>query len=259
MSAPNQNPDLEDSINVSETHSRLARDAAACVRENRINSNGTEPISLWLLGVCGIVAIIAGGILGGAGKVPGYSAMYREGYVRSSPPGVEDSGPEPKEALAAFMAKGSRIYSVKCTGCHGPDAKGDGANFPSLVGSSWVTGETDRFAMIILNGLVGPISSGKTYGGAGGMAAQGAGLSPEDLASVMTYVRNNFGNSTGDIVTVEMAKVAFDVSGTRSKVGQQMTLEELDAAHAKVLPGVSLDPKTMVDPLTLSPVALAAP
>jgi mono/diheme cytochrome c family protein len=259
MSAPNQNPDLEDSINVSETHSRLAREAAACVRENRIDRNGSEPISLWLLGACGIVAVIAGAILGGAGKIPGYSAMYREGYVRSSPPGAKDSGPEPKEALAAFMAKGSRIYSVKCTGCHGPDAKGDGANFPSLVGSAWATGETERFAMIILNGLVGPISTGKTYGGAGGMAAQGAGLSPEDLAGVMTYVRNNFGNSTGDVVTVEMAKAAFDISAARAKSGQQTTLEELNSEHLKALLGVNLDPKTLVDPLTLAPVVPAAP
>ncbi len=141
------------------------------------------------------------------------------------------------------MSRGSRIYSVKCNGCHGPDAKGDGANFPSLVGSEWATGETDRLAMIILNGLVGPISTGKTYGGAGGMAAQGAGLSPEDLAGIMTYVRNNFGNSTGDIVTVEMAKAAMGISAARAKAGQQVTAEELNAEHLKALPGEALDPK----------------
>lgn len=259
MSPPNHKPDLDDSINVSEAHARLTREAAACVRENRIVTNGSEPISLWLLGVCGIVAVIAGGILGGAGKISGYNAMFREGYVRTPPPGVEESGPQPKEALAAYMAKGSRIYSVKCNGCHGPDAKGDGANFPSLAGSEWVIGETDRFAMIILNGLVGPISTGKTYGGAGGMAAQGAGLSAEDLAGVMTYVRNNFGNSTGDVVTVEMANAALEISAARPKTGQQTTKEELDSAHAKALPGNPLDPKTLVDPLTLIPVASAAP
>jgi mono/diheme cytochrome c family protein len=258
MSSPNPKPDLEDSINVSQAHDRLVREAAACAREKRITDNGSEPISLWLIGVCGIVFLIAGGILGSAGDLFNYGAVFREGYVRTPPPGVEESGPVPKEALAAFMTRGSKIYSVKCNGCHGPDAKGDGANFPSLAGSAWVTGETDRLAMIILNGLVGPISTGKTYGGAGGMAAQGTGLSPEDLAGIMTYVRNNFGNSTGDVVTVEMAKAAMEISAARAKAGQQLTAEELTAEHLKNLPGEPLDPKSLVDPLTLKPVAAAA-
>ncbi len=259
MSLPNQNPDLEDSIQVTDAHGRVVREAAACARENRIAENGSEPVSLWLLAACGLCLLVAGGILGGAGKLFQYSALVREGYVRSKPPGEAESGPVPKEALAAYMAKGARIYSAKCNGCHMSDAKGDGANFPSLVGSEWVKGDTQRLAMIILNGLQGPMSTGKTYGGAGGMAAQGAGLSPEDLAGIMTYVRNNFGNSTGDIVTVEMAKAAFDISSKRAKAGQQTHADELAAEHSKALPGEALDPKSLVDPVTLLPVAGAAP
>ncbi len=259
MSPPTQKPDLEDSINVTEVHGRVAREAAAAAREKRIASNGSEPISLWVLSACGVVLLIAGGILGGAGKLFNYTAVFQEGYVRTPPPGAVETGPQPKEALAAFMTRGSKIYSVKCNGCHGADAKGDGANFPSLVGSAWVNGETERFAMIILNGLQGPMSTGKTYGGAGGMAAQGAGLSPEDLAGIMTYVRNNFGNSTGDVVTVEMAKAAMEISDKRAKAGQQVTAEELTADHLKALPGDALDPKSMVDPITLAPVAEATP
>jgi mono/diheme cytochrome c family protein len=253
------NPDLDDSINVTEVHGRLAREAAACAREKRISANGSEPVSLWLLAACGVVALIAGGILGNAGNVFSYKTVFRPGYERTPPPGVIETGPVPKEALAAYMTRGSKIYSVKCNGCHMSDAKGDGANFPTLVGSTWVTGETERLAMIILNGLNGPISTGKTYGGAAGMAAQGAGLSPEDLAGVMTYVRNNFGNSTGDVVTVEMAKAAMDISAKRAKAGQQVNAEELAAQHVKNLPGDPLDPKAMVDPITLAPVAATGP
>lgn len=257
MSLPNQKPDLEDSINVTEAHGRVVREAAACAREKRIADNGTEPISLWVLAACGFVAVIAGGILGGASDWFSYATIFRGGYVRTPPPGVAEEGPKPKEALAAYMTRGAKIYSAKCNGCHGPDAKGDGANFPSLAGSKWATGETQRFAMIVLNGLQGPISTGKAYGA--GMAPQGAGLSPEDLAGVMTYVRNNFGNSTGDVVTAEMAKAAMEISGARSKAGQQVTGAELDADHVKALPGTPLDPKTLVDPITLVPVAGAKP
>ena len=259
MSEQNTKPDLDESINVGAAHDRLVREAAAAAREKRIADSGSEPISLWLIATCGVVFLVAGGILGGAGHLFNYGAVFKEGYVRTPPEGAGDTGPKPKDALAAYMTRGSKIYSVKCNGCHGSDAKGDGANFPSLVGSAWVTGETDRLAMIIINGLAGPMSTGKTYGGAGGMAAQGGGLSPEDLAGVMTFVRNNFGNTTGDVVTVEMAKAAMEISAKRAKAGQQMSAAELTADHAKNLPGTPLDPATMVDPITLAPVEAAAP
>lgn len=258
MSLPNQKPDLEDSINVTEAHGRVIREAAACAREKRIADNGSEPISLWLIVACGLVVATAGGVLGSVTGGFSYSTIFREGYVRTPAPGAGDDGPKAKEALAAYSAKGAKIYSAKCNGCHGSDAKGDGANFPSLVGSKWVMGETERFAMVILNGLQGPTSSGKTYG-AGVMPAQGAGLTPEDLAGIMTYVRNNFGNAKGDVVTAEMAKAAMELSEKRAKAGQPVTGAELDADHLKDLPGTPMDPKQMVDPITLAPVTAAKP
>lgn len=256
MSSSQQKPDLEDSINVSEAHARVEREAAAAAREKPLSDQGTEPIALWVLAACGIVAVVAGGILGAGGNLFAYDQTFAVNYVRDKAPGEEASGPKPKPALDAYMARGAKIYSVKCNGCHQPDAKG-GGTFPSLVGSEWVLGHTDRFAMIVLNGLQGPTSTGKTY--PGGMPAQGLGLSAEDLAGILTYVRNNFGNTKGDIVTVEMAKAAIEISGKRAKAGQQVSGEELAADHAKDLPGAPLDPKTLVNPLTLEPVAAGAP
>ena len=250
MSLPNQTPDLEDSIDVTEAHGRVVREAAACAREKRIVDNGIEPISLWAFVACGVVLLIAGGILGSGGRLFSYGKVFREGYVRTPAPGAGDTGPVPKEALAAYMAKGSKIYSAKCNGCHGSDAKGNGSTFPSLVGSTWVTGETERFAMIILNGLEGPVSDGKTYGI---MPPQGIGMAAEDLAGIMTYVRNNFGNSTGDVVTIDMAKAALGISAARKNAGKSVISAELTADHVKALPGDVLDPKTLLDPITLAP------
>lgn len=250
MSLSNQKPDLDDSINVTEAHGRVVREAAACARENRIVDNGIAPISLWAFVACGVVLIIAGGILGGAGDLFAYGSTFREGYVRAPAEGAEDTGPVPKEALAAYMAKGAKIYTAKCNGCHGSDAKGNGSTFPSLVGSTSVIGETERFAMIILNGLEGPVSDGKTYGV---MPPQGIGMQPEDLAGIMTYVRNNFGNSKGDVVTAEMAKAAIEISAARKNAGKSVTTAELTADHVKDLPGEKLDPKALLDPITLAP------
>jgi mono/diheme cytochrome c family protein len=251
MSQPNQKPDLDDSINVTEAHRSAVRDAAACAREKRIVDNGIAPISLWALVACGIVLLIAGGILGDAGRWFSYGTLFREKYVRTPAGGAEDTGPVPKEALAAYMAKGAKIYSAKCNGCHGSDAKGNGSTYPSLVASTWVVGETQRLAMIILNGLNGPVSDGKSYGL---MPAQGIGMTPEDLAGIMTYVRNNFGNSKGDVITTDMAKAALEISAARKNAGNSSTAEELAAYHDKKLPGEMLDPKTLLDPITLAPV-----
>jgi mono/diheme cytochrome c family protein len=256
MSSSNSKPDLDDSINVTEAHGRLVREAAAAVRENRIADNGVEPITLWVLAACGVVLLVAGGILNVHGNLFSYNSTFPEGYQRKPVPGTENSGPETKEALAAYMDKGKKIYTSKCNGCHGAGAQGDGANFPSLVGSAWALGETERFSMIILNGLQGPTSTGKDFPG-GGMPSQAAGMSPEDLAGIMTYVRNNFGNTKGDIVTVEMAKAAMEISAARAKAGLQVTGAELTSDHVKNLSGQAIDPKTPVDPKTLLPVAPA--
>ncbi|NJM36526.1 MAG: cytochrome c [Akkermansiaceae bacterium] len=250
MSLPNQKPDLEDSINVTEAHGRVVREAAACAREKRIVDNGIEPISLGAIAACGIAVLMAGAVLGKGANFFSYGANFAPGYVRSAAPGGAESGPAPKEALVAYSARGAKIYSAKCQGCHGADAKGNGATFPSLVGSAWVKGETERFAMAILNGLQGPISDGKTYGV---MPPQGVGMLPEDLAGVMTYLRNNLGNSVGDVVSTEQAKKAIEISAARKNAGNACTAEELAADHVKTLPGEVVDPKTMLDPIKLVP------
>lgn len=244
-------PDLDESINVTEAHDRIVREASAAEREKRIADNGREPTSLWIIVVCGVVAMIAGAVLGDGGKLFAYGSTFRPDYVRLAPDGLDTSGPAPRAALAAFSARGARIYSAKCQGCHGPDGRGDGANYPTLAGSDWVIGETQKLAMIILNGMQGPISTGRTYGV---MPAQAAGMTNEDLAGVMTYVRNNFGNATADVVTLDMAKAAYEVSNARSAPGAPVDADEIRAAHATMLPGDPLGPEVLVNPVTLQPV-----
>jgi mono/diheme cytochrome c family protein len=255
MSSPNQHskPDLDETINVTQAHGRVASDCAAAAREKRLADSGRESFPLWVITACGVVLLIAGGVLGNAGSLFSYDNTFRENYVRGTAPGGAGDGPQPKTALVAFSAKGSKIYSSKCNGCHGSDGKGDGANYPSLVGSGFVIGDSQQLAMVILNGIQGPTSSGKIYG-AGIMPPQGAGMSAEDLAGVMTYIRNNFGNSTGDVTSVEMAKTAFDVSAAREKAGQPVTAEEARTAHSSMLAGAETPPEVMVNPVTLAPM-----
>lgn len=249
MQDPNK-PDLDETLNVTQSHDRMLRESAAVAREKRVDDGGREPVSNWIFAAVAPVCIAAGLALNNAGGLFDYNDYVKPGYVRADINAGEDSGPQPVEALKAYVSKGEKVYS-KCVGCHGSDGKGGGA-YPALAGSPWADGETERFAMIVLNGLHGPASDGKTYGA--GMPAQGIGMSPTDLATVMTYVRNSFGNSVGDIVTTEMAAEAMKISEARANPGSQLTKEELEADHLKALPGEPLDPATKVDPVTLAPV-----
>ena len=76
------------------------------------------------------------------------------------------------------------------------------ANFPPLAGSEWVNGDPNRATRIILNGLQGPIEvKGHTYTSV--MPAQGAILKDDQIAAVLNYIRNSWGNSGNEEVTTE--------------------------------------------------------
>lgn len=242
-------PDLEESVNVTEAHERVVRGAAAASRELKLKENGAEPISLGVLVLCAVPLLAAGWTLGKAGTLFSYKDTFPASYVRVIPDDGEGAQLPPRPYLAASMAKGQKLYA-KCVGCHGPDGKGDGNAYPSLAGSEWVTGETERLAMVILNGLTGPTSTGKTYGV---MPAQSAGLGGEDLAHLMNYIRHSFGNDASGVVTKEMGIAALEISGKRSAPGSPSTAAELDGEHKQDLPGEPLDPQTLVDPITLAP------
>jgi mono/diheme cytochrome c family protein len=242
-------PDLEESVNVTEAHERVVRGAAAASRESKLKENGAEPISLWVLMLCAVPLLAAGWTLGKAGTLFSYKDITREGYVRAIPDDGEVAKLPPTTYLEASIKKGAKIYS-KCTGCHGGDGKGDGSNYPPLAGSEWANGPHERFAMIVLNGLNGPTSSGKVFGV---MPSQAAGLNGEDLSHLMNFVRHSFGNNAADVVTKEMGAAALEISAKRAKAGAAVTGEELNADHKKNLPGDPIDPKMMVDPITLQP------
>lgn len=103
---------------------------------------------------------------------------------------------------------GAEIYRREghCITCHQENGQGlPAAQFPPLAGSEWTTGNPDRLIALTLHGLLGPIDvKGKHYLGLVPMTPF-KGLSDEELASVLTYVRNAFGN-TASIVGPDQVK-----------------------------------------------------
>lgn len=90
-------------------------------------------------------------------------------------------------SLADLMERGEEVYKTNCAACHQVNGEGMGGVFPALKGSKMVTEDMDAHIDIVLNGKAAmpPFN----------------GLSDIDLAAVITYERNAWGNDTGEKVS----------------------------------------------------------
>jgi glucose/arabinose dehydrogenase/mono/diheme cytochrome c family protein len=98
---------------------------------------------------------------------------------------------------------GAQVYRTYCVACHLNDGKGDGSRFPPLDSSEYVLGNKNRLINILLNGLQQTITvKDKQYNN---VMPSHSFLSDNDLAMVLTYVRQNFGNTASEITATEVA------------------------------------------------------
>lgn len=109
--------------------------------------------------------------------------------------------------------RGAMIYQREshCATCHLADGRGNGVIYPSLIGSTWINGSEERLVKLTLHGLWGKLTvHGKTYDPARGVPPMTAFknlLTDEELADVLTFVRNNWGNSGSSISPETVARV----------------------------------------------------
>jgi putative heme-binding domain-containing protein len=109
--------------------------------------------------------------------------------------------------------RGSLIYQREshCATCHLTDGRGNGVIYPSLIGSTWINGSEERLIKLSLHGLWGKLTvHGKTYDPARGVPPMTAFknlLTDSELADVLTFVRNNWGNSGSSISAETVARV----------------------------------------------------
>ena len=127
-----------------------------------------------------------------------------------------------------FIA-GKKIYERDgyCGTCH--QAAGEGlsaSQFPPLAQSPWVTGSEDLLIKVSLHGLQGPLElMGKSYSGQVPMTPFGGLLNDEEMAAVLTYVRNAFGNEASVITPEKVAQVR---AATADKKGYYTPAELLE-------------------------------
>lgn len=90
-------------------------------------------------------------------------------------------------SMDELMARGKEVYNTVCMGCHG--FTGEGGVGPAIAGSAVATGELNGHLEIGINGVAGSA-----------MQAFGAIINDVEMAAVITYQRNAFGNNMGDMV-----------------------------------------------------------
>lgn len=131
-----------------------------------------------------------------------YSAKFRwDAYS----PYFDPNADKPAPVEIPLFDRGQKIFAQQCAVCHQVSGAGVPGVYPPIAGAEWVTGHPEVLARILINGLNGPIEvKGSTYNG--NMPAFGPGglnLSDKDLAGVMTYIRQEWGNAAPDM-TVPM-------------------------------------------------------
>ena len=96
-----------------------------------------------------------------------------------------------------LIAKGEQVYTANCAACHQPSGEGVPGTFPALKGSKIATGPVADHLNRVINGKPGTA-----------MQAFGTQLKDSEIAAVITYERNSWGNNTGDAVQPSQVKAA---------------------------------------------------
>ncbi len=92
-------------------------------------------------------------------------------------------------SMDELMSVGEKVYMTNCAACHQPNGEGLPGVFPALKGSDIALNDMQKHIDVVVNGVAGT-----------GMQGYGKQLSLKELAAVVTYERNAWGNNTGDAV-----------------------------------------------------------
>ena len=146
------------------------------------------------------------------------SAIYLNRYSGRFSGSVFDENGKPGGAGAAApkaldpVALGKRQFLAACVTCHQASGLGIPGAFPPLAGSEWATGSEERTIRIVLHGLGGEVKVGAAiFNGAmpsfGKVPGSGYNWRDDQIAAVLTYVRQEWGNKAGPITPEQVTAI----------------------------------------------------
>ena len=156
-------------------------------------------------------------------KIADMAGKIEDAFSWPNKPG--DKTP-PLKPLSGEQAKrfeaGRELFTQLCAVCHQPSGMGMEGVAPPLVDSDWILGTPERNVRIVLNGLTGQVKIGKKT-----FESEMPGLKvldDEQIASVLTYIRREWGHEAGPIEPAVVAKIRKETAG---RGDQQWTADEL--------------------------------
>lgn len=107
-------------------------------------------------------------------------------------------------SVKAAVVRGKKVYDITCIACHQADGEGVQRMNPTLVKTKWVLGNKKTLINIVLNGLPGGAIEIDGDNFHNPMPPQGDLLNDQQIADVLTYVRNSFGNKATAVTPAEV-------------------------------------------------------
>jgi nitrite reductase (NO-forming) len=121
-----------------------------------------------------------------------------------NPPTIK-VGDKKKMTFDEKMAEGKKIYTTTCIACHQANGQGLPNAFPPLAKSDFLMKNNERAIKIVTKGISGEITvNGKKYNG---VMPPVPNISDSQLASILTYVKNSWGNKADEVMEEEVTKV----------------------------------------------------
>lgn len=125
--------------------------------------------------------------------------------VQPKKPVTKQAAVSSKSSLATSIARGTSVYTTYCLACHQADGSGVPNMNPPLIKTSWVLGSKTVLIQQVLKGSVGKVEiDGETFHNSMPPQPQ---LTDQQIADVLTFVRNSFGNKASIVTPAEVKVV----------------------------------------------------
>ncbi|CAB3640387.1 Gluconate 2-dehydrogenase cytochrome c subunit precursor [Achromobacter spanius] len=126
-------------------------------------------------------------------------------YIKSLPATPASTPRSTAAAAPAAMELGSKIYRQHCAQCHQPQGQGSGTAWPALAGNPTVTAPSPVNAIrMVLDGGYAPATAANPR--PHGMPPFGQILNDSDIAMLVSYIRNSWGNEAGGVTALEVKR-----------------------------------------------------
>lgn len=214
---PFSDAQVRDEMNVANIHGSI-------LREQEDPEDGYEPVPFWLI-------TLFFGIIFWAGMYLAYNSGGFRADVFNPTQVAWEGGTSGPVAPPDPKVLGKRLYTANCVACHQTTGAGVAGQFPPLVGSEWVLAGDwhgdNHLVKVLLQGLQGAVQvKGNTYNNAMPPWKQ---LKDEQIASILTYIRSEWGNNAPAITAEYVAKIR-EQTADRSEPWTQTELQAIPRA-----------------------------